>query len=172
VALAFEFTVEVNTGSGLVEFRDANNDTLLLSIDSAGNIDTDLSFDDFAARGRSSLWACSAVAELDGAVPRIRHLQRRDPLHGRLDGGDFLSWSQLFLDEIYSEMISVELQSRSLTASSAGNLASVDFKIQLALNARPRLAHGRLCRLERLGDALQRRPDDRRPEHAHRRPHQ
>ncbi len=132
VALPFNFTVEVDTGSGTVEFRNQGDNSLLLSIDASGNITTGLSFDDFAAPGPFEF-----VGMLRQLLNWMDIFKGADvfnveiPFTGGSTVGDFLDWSQLFLDEIYSNMISVELQSRSLTATSSGTLSSADFQLKI-----------------------------------------
>ena len=57
------------------------------------------------------------------------------PFTGGTTLGDAFDWSQVFMDTIYSNMVSVELQSRSLALQTdtvaSGTLTNAKFKIQL-----------------------------------------
>jgi hypothetical protein len=61
------------------------------------------------------------------------------PFTGGTTLGDAFDWSQLFMDRVYSHMVSVELQSRNLAVQTdptiSGNLNTATFKLQLGAEA-------------------------------------
>ena len=107
-----------------------------VSIDANGNITTGLTISDFAAPGPFEF-----VSMLRQALVWVDSFRSADifnleiPFTNGKTLGDAFDWSQLFLDEIYSKMVTVELQSRTLTLQTnpvrAGNLVNAKLKIQL-----------------------------------------
>lgn len=107
-----------------------------VSVDSAGNITTGLSFSDFAAPGPFEFVSMlrQAIIWLD-TFRDAGIFQTEIPFTGGKDLGDVFDWSQVFLDKIFSNMVSVELQSRTLALQTdtikSGILTNAKFKIQL-----------------------------------------
>lgn len=140
VALPFDFYVNIS-GSN-VEFRRTSDNFLLVSVSNTGAISTGLSFTDFAAPTPFEF-----VSLLRQAVIWIDSFRDADlfdtaiPFTGGKTLGEVFDWSQVFLDKIFSQMVTVELQSRSLALQTdtvkSGNLANARFKIQLG-NETPR----------------------------------
>lgn len=134
VALPFNFYVKVSGTT--VEFRRTSDNFLLVSVSNTGVITTGLSFSDFAAPGPFEF-----VSLLRQALIWIDSFRDADvfdveiPFTGGTTLGEAFNWSQAFVDTIYSHMVSVELQSRSLAlqtdSTASGNLINAKFKLQL-----------------------------------------
>lgn len=135
IALPFNFYVLIG-GAG-VEFHRTSDNFLLVSVSNAGviNVDPSLSFSDFAAPGpfefvsmlrQALIWLDSfrGANIFDVGIPFTDKTL-----------GDAFDWTQVFVDSIYSKMVSIELQSRTLALQTdtvaAGNLVNAKVKIQL-----------------------------------------
>ncbi len=114
VAIPLSFQVVVS-GTTVV-FEPIGGGPDYVSIDSSGNITTGFSFADFAAPGPFEF-----VSLLRQAAIWLDAFRGADifnveiPFTGGKTLGDAFDWTQLFIDKIYSKMISVELQARTLT---------------------------------------------------------
>ncbi|MBT5707662.1 MAG: hypothetical protein HOI66_15215, partial [Verrucomicrobia bacterium] len=130
--------IDVDTSSGSVDVIEKDSGTVLVSIASDGTISTGLSFDDFAITGpfefvsllrQLLIWFndMSDSAAFSAEIPFTDTTL-----------GDALDWAQLFLDDIYSNLISVELQSgadlEGMIADEGDgivDLVDVKFKVQI-----------------------------------------
>jgi len=128
------FQVLIAGGTVVIEPKGGGAD--YVSIGSAGNIMTGLSFSDFAAPGPFEF--VSLLRQLAIWLESFRDASIFDaeiPFTGGQTLGEAFDWTQLFIDKIYSQMISVELQSRTLalqTTPNLGNtLTAAKFKLQL-----------------------------------------
>jgi len=136
VSLPFNFVVQQVAGT--TEFREAGSNTLLVSISPTGAITTGLSFDDFAAPGPFE-WV-SMLQQLGNWIGVLREAEMFDieiPFTQGVTLGEAFDWSQLFLDQIYSEMLSVELPSTSLRGIGpfTGTLVNAKLKLKLGTEA-------------------------------------
>jgi Ca2+-binding RTX toxin-like protein len=142
-SLNFNFYVMVNTGTGAVEFWQTSPNNLLVSISPTGNITlgpslaslTDL---DFAQPGPFEF--VSMLRQLGLWFDAFRGssiFNWEIPFSSGTTLGDAFDWSQLFIDKIYSRMVSVEIQSASMTSATVntGALAGATLKIQLSSEA-------------------------------------
>lgn len=136
VVIPFSFTVQVNTAPDpdVVEFRNKSDNSLLVSIDADGNINTGLSIEDFARPGPFEL--VSMLRQLLVWITAFRDSDVFDveiPLTGGKTLGELFDWSKLFLDRIYSEMVTIELQAPLIREGSAvsGSFSNAKFKIKL-----------------------------------------
>lgn len=114
-ALPFNFNVVINTGTGAIEFRQQGTNTLLVSISPTGAITSGLSFSDFAEPGPFEF--VSMLKQLGVWIDSFRDSSIFNldiPFTGGKTLGDAFDWSQLFIDSIYSHMVSVEIQSTSV----------------------------------------------------------
>ncbi|MCL5098586.1 MAG: M10 family metallopeptidase C-terminal domain-containing protein [Candidatus Omnitrophica bacterium] len=140
-ALPFNFNVSVNTGTGEVEFRQQGTNTLLVAISPTGEITTGLSFSDFAKP--DAFGFVSMLRQLGDWIDSFRSASIFNieiPFTGGKTLGDAFDWSQLFLDKLYSHVVSVELESSRIRATDpvthapltvSGNLVNAQFQIQL-----------------------------------------
>ncbi len=142
VSLPLSLLVQVDTLTNTVAFKQKSPpNTTLVSIDAAGNITTSLSFDDFARPGPFEF--VSMLRQLLVWIETFRDSELFDVEIPFTDGttlGDTFDWTQLFLDEIWSNLISVELQSSllrtinpvtGLPTTDSGTLVNARFKIQI-----------------------------------------
>lgn len=138
ISLPFSLNVKINTITNSVEFRSIGTDTLLLSIDSAGAINAgpglpSLSNFNFA-KADPYEWV-SMLRQLLIWLDTFRGSSLFDvdiPFTGKTLG-DAFDWSQLFINSVYSKMVSVEVQSRTVykDTSNTGALAAATFQLQL-----------------------------------------
>lgn len=145
VALPFNFNVIMDTASNTVEFRQQGSNMLLVSISSSGAITTGLSFSDFARPG--SFEFISMLRQLAEWLSSFRGasiFEVEIPFTGGKTLGDAFDWTQLFVDQIYSHMVSVEITSGSVRKTDpvsgdpltvSGNLANATFQLQLGTEA-------------------------------------
>ncbi len=129
---SFQVVIVGNT----VVFEPLGGGVDYVAIDANGNITTGLSFSDFAAPGPFEFVSMLRQALI--WVDSFRNSNIFDleiPFTGGKTLGDAFDWSRLFMEEIYSKMVSVELQSRNLSLQTSpvrsGNLVNAKFKIQL-----------------------------------------
>ena len=106
-----DLLIDVDTGSGSVDVVDKTSGTVLISVASDGTISTGLSFDDFAISGPFEF-----ISLLRQLLIWFNDMSESEAFNVEIPFtdttlGEALDWTQLFLDEIYSNMISVELQS-------------------------------------------------------------
>ncbi len=137
--LNYNFYVVVNTGTGSVEFWQQTPNSLLITISSTGNITlgpalASLTNLDFAQPG--SFEFVSMLRQLGIWFDAFRGssiFNLEIPFASGTTLGDAFDWSQLFIDRIYSRMVSVEIQSVSVndTTINTGALAGAVFQIQL-----------------------------------------
>jgi Ca2+-binding RTX toxin-like protein len=134
--LAFAFDFNIRVSGGLVELRRKSDGELLVSVDSAGNIALgsvipSLAFD----FGRpTDFELVSMLRQLLNWLETFRNASVFNveiPFTNRTLG-DALDWSQLFLDRVYSNMVSVELQSSMLRTHDALTGAPLSFSGTLA----------------------------------------
>ncbi len=146
VALPLNFIVEVDTGTSSVTFKQKDPPhTVLVSISSTGAITTGLSFTDFARPGPFEF--VSMLRQLLVWIDTFRGSDLFDLTIPFTDGttlGDAFDWTQLFIDSIWSNLISIELQSASLRTinpitglptTNSGTLINARFKIQIGSEA-------------------------------------
>lgn len=143
VALPFDFAIRV--AGSLVELRRKSDNELLVSIDSTGAITLGtiiptLGFD----FGRPTDF--ELVSMLRQLVNWLEVFSRSSIFNVQIPFtdrslGDALDWAQLFMDRVYSEMASVELQSRTLRTHDPVSGAPLSFSGTL-INARLRLQIG------------------------------
>lgn len=140
VAVPLNFTIQANTGTGTVEFRDKNTNNLLVSVDSSGAVTLGggLSADDFALAG--PLEFVSMLRQLANWLALFRDSELFDIEIPFTDGatlGSAFDWSQAFLDEVFSHVVSIEfLASRDLDqdlTDNGGNtiLSGSDFDLKI-----------------------------------------
>ncbi|MFM8437417.1 MAG: hypothetical protein ACKOAX_02990, partial [Candidatus Kapaibacterium sp.] len=147
-AASFPFpSLKVSVSGSTVVVQSADGATTYVTIDASGNITTGLSFSDFAAPGPFEF-----VSMLRQAMVWMEAFSGSDlfraeiPFTGGKTLGDAFAWSQLFVDEVYSGMASMELQSRSLALQTlnpsngdiqprSGSFASASFTLQLGSEA-------------------------------------
>jgi Ca2+-binding RTX toxin-like protein len=140
-------SLKVSMVAGTVVVQSADGATTYVTIDSSGNITTGLSFSDFAAPGPFEFVSMlrQALVWMD-AFSGSDLFQAEIPFTGGKTLGDALAWSQLFADEVYSMMATMELQSRSLALQTvnagtglpetrSGSIAGATFKLQLGSEA-------------------------------------
>lgn len=140
VSLPFNFAIQ-RLGDGTIELRQNNvAQTLLVSISPSGAISTGLSFGDFGAAGPFQLLAF--LQQLGNWIGIFRESDVFDleiPFTDGVTLGDAFDWSQLFVKEIFSKMVSVELLSTALRyvdpltgldKTYTGNLVAAKFKIR------------------------------------------
>ncbi len=139
-AMALPFTVVVEVSGGNVEFRRASDDELLVSVDSTGTITlgpTLESLADFDFAKASPFDWVMMLRELGLWFESFQGSELFEveiPFTGGTTLGDALDWSQLFLDTIYKYMVSVEVQSTTMTEGGdvhTGALAGETLTIQL-----------------------------------------
>ena len=135
IALPFNFYVLINGTS--VEFHRTSDNFLLVSISNTGaiTVDPSLSFSDFAAPGpfefvsllRQALIWMDSFRDADIFDVAIPFTDRTL--------GDAFDWTQVFADKVFSRMVSVELQSRTLALQTdtiaTDNLVNAKAMIQL-----------------------------------------
>ncbi|MGV3771328.1 MAG: beta strand repeat-containing protein, partial [Verrucomicrobiales bacterium] len=115
-ALPYNFYVQLNTGTGAVEVRQTVGDALLVSVDATGAITTGLTIPDFSRP--SPFEFVSMLRQLISWFAGLREssvFNVEIPFTNGTTLGDAFDWSKLFVDKIYSFMVSIELQSRSLS---------------------------------------------------------
>ena len=130
--------IDVDTSSGSVDVIEKDSGTVLVSIASDGTITTGLSFDDFAIAGPFEF-----VSLLRQLLIWFSDMSDTEAFNAEIPFtdttlGDALDWAQLFLDDIYSKLISVELQSGAdlegliaLEGDGIVDLVDVKFKVQI-----------------------------------------
>nr|WP_276607580.1 Calx-beta domain-containing protein [Limisphaera ngatamarikiensis] len=138
-SFALPFDLVVRVSGGTVEFRDGTTNQLLVSVDSAGNITlggplASLSNFDFA-RATPLEWV-TMLRQLWQWLDSFQNsslFQVTIPFTDGVKLADVLDWPQLFMDTLYKYLVSVELQSRSVFASTVhtGPLSGAQLKIRL-----------------------------------------
>ncbi len=144
-ALPFNFAI-IRLGDGTIELRQNNvAQTLLVSISPTGAISTGLSFGDFGAAGPFQLLAF--LQQLGNWIGIFRDAEVFDieiPFTDGVTLGEAFDWSQLFIKEIFSKMVSVELLSTALRYTDpvtgldktySGNLVNARFKLRFNTDA-------------------------------------
>lgn len=137
VNIPMNFYVVINTSATSFQFFRSSDNALLLTIDSSGNITpTGIlpTISDFAMPGPYEF--VSMLRQLANWIGMFRETDLFDieiPFTSGYTVGDAFDWSRLFLEQIYSHMVSVELQSRtiSLTQITAGNLVDARVKLKI-----------------------------------------
>lgn len=137
IPVTLVFSIVITPSTSAIEFRNSTN-VVILSIDGAGNITPGPGLPtprDFAISGPHEF--ISMLRQLGNWIGALRESEIFDieiPFTEGYTLGEAFDWSKLFVDEVYSKVVTVELQSRTMRDDSnfvAGNASNARMMIKL-----------------------------------------
>lgn len=137
ISLPFQFLVKISGGN--VEFRRVSDNELLVSINSSGTFTLGPPFQVFAdfdfAQASPFQWVqlLRQLGEWIESFSDSSLFETEIPFTGGVTLGEAFDWSQVFLDTVYKYMVTVELQSGVMTATTVKNgaLSGAILQVQL-----------------------------------------